>query len=187
MPGVSLSKGGNVSLAKVDPTIEKAIIRLGWAARATDGAPFDLDASVFLVTTAGKVRNDKDFIFYNNPEGDGVRHSGDNKIGGGEEVAIHLRRVPADIDRVVAVVTIHEAEQRRQAFGQVSDAYAGIINAETGQEIARYDLQEDASTETAMIFAELYRKNGGWSFRAVGQGYAGGLAALATSFGVDVA
>lgn len=188
---VSLTKGGNVSLEKVDPGITKAIIGLGWKARSTDGAPFDLDASALLVGENGKVRSDADFIFYNNATGEGVKHSGDNLTGGGdgddEQILVHLGQVPANVQRVVIAVTIHDAEARRQNFGQVSDAYVRVVNHETNQEAIRYDLQEEASTETAMIFGELYRKNGGWSFRAIGQGYQGGLRGIATDYGVNVA
>ena len=185
-----LTRGGNVSLEKADPGILKAIIGLGWKARSTDGSPFDLDASALLIGENGKVRSDADFVFYNNAEGKGVKHSGDNLTGSGdgddEQILVHLGKVPANVQKVVIMVTIHEAELRRQNFGQVSDAYVRVVNAETQQESIRFDLQEEASTETAMVFGELYRKNGGWSFRAIGQGYAGGLRGIATDYGVNV-
>lgn len=189
---VSLSKGGNVNLSKEAPGLKTVTIGLGWDPRATDGQEFDLDGSVFLLNTSGKVRSDSDFIFYNNTSSaDGsVVHSGDNRSGQGEgddeTVTIKLDGVPADIDKVAVCVTIHEAEGRRQNFGQVSKAYVRVMNADGGAEIARYDLSEDASTDTAMIFGELYRNGSDWKFRAVGQGYQGGLGPLAKNYGVNV-
>lgn len=189
---VSLSKGGNVNLSKEAPGLNKISVGLGWDARATDGADFDLDASAFLVKADGKVRSDNDFCFYNNKVvADGaVQHLGDNKTGAGEGddevVNVELAKVPADLEKIVFAVTIHEAESRKQNFGQVSHAYIRIVNQDGGAEIARYDLSEDASTETAMIFGELYRAGTDWKFKAVGQGFAGGLGPLAGSFGVSV-
>jgi tellurium resistance protein TerD len=189
---ISLSKGGNVNLSKEAPGLNKIIVGLGWDARATDGAAFDLDASAFLVKLDGKVRSDSDFCFYNNKvAGDGsVQHQGDNLTGAGEGddevVKVELSKIPSDLDKVVFSVTINDAEARRQSFGQVSHAYIRIVNEEGGAEIARYDLSEDASTETAMIFGEIYRVGTDWKFKAVGQGFAGGLGPLATSFGVNV-
>lgn len=189
---VSLSKGGNVNLSKEAPNLNKIIVGLGWAERSTDGAAFDLDANAFLLNVDGKVRSDGDFCFYNNKivANGAVEHAGDNKTGAGEgddeTLNVELSKVPVDVDRIVFSVTIHEGEQRRQNFGQVRNAYIRIINADGNVEIARYDLSEDASTETAMIFGELYRNAGDWKFRAVGQGFAGGLAPLAKSFGVNV-
>ena len=189
---VSLSKGGNVSLSKEAPGIESVIVGLGWDARATDGQDFDLDASCFMLGANGKVRSDSDFIFYNNLKSvDGsVEHTGDNRTGAGEgddeSINVNLVKVPADVARLVIAVTIHEADARRQNFGQVSNAYIRVINAKTNQEIARFDLSEEASTNTAMIFGELYRNNNEWKFRAVSQGYDGGLGPLARSFGVNV-
>lgn len=189
---VSLSKGGNVNLSKEAPNLNKIVVGLGWAERSTDGAAFDLDANAFLLNTDGKVRNDGDFCFYNNKvvANGAVEHAGDNKTGAGdgddETLKIELSAVPADVDRITFCVTIHEGETRKQNFGQVRNAYIRVINADGNAEIARYDLSEDASTETAMIFGELYRNGGDWKFRAVGQGFAGGLAPLAKSFGVNV-
>lgn len=189
---ISLSKGGNVNLSKEAPGLNKIVIGLGWDARATDGSGFDLDASAFLVKEDGKVRSDADFCFYNNKvvaEG-AVQHMGDNTTGAGdgddETVKVELSKVPADVAKVVFAVTIHEADIRKQNFGQVNHAFIRVINENGGQEIARYDLSEDASTETAMIFGEIYRVDGDWKFKAVGQGFAGGLGALASSFGVSV-
>ncbi|WP_262964848.1 TerD family protein [Methylobacter psychrophilus] len=189
---ISLSKGGNVNLSKEAPGLNKIVVGLGWDARATDGAAFDLDASAFLVKLDGKVRSDSDFCFYNNKVvGDGaVQHTGDNTTGAGdgddETVKVELSKIPADLDKVVFAVTIHDADARKQNFGQVNHAFIRVINEDGGQEIARYDLSEDASIETAMIFGEIYRVGTDWKFKAVGQGFAGGLGPLAASFGVSV-
>ncbi|MEW7850399.1 TerD family protein [Massilia aurea] len=189
---ISLQKGGNVNLSKEAPGLTKVIIGLGWDPRSTDGSAFDLDGSAFLLKTDAKVRGDTDFIFYNNLKStDGsVVHAGDNTTGQGEgddeKVTVDLTRVPADIDKISFCVTIHDAEARRQSFGQVSKAYIRCLNAAGEAEIARYDLSEDSSTETAMIFGELYRHGSEWKFRAVGQGFKGGLGPLARSFGVNV-
>jgi tellurium resistance protein TerD len=189
---VSLSKGGNVSLSKEEPGLAKVLIGLGWDTRITDGADFDLDASAFLLTSGDKVRGDGDFIFYNNlKSADGsVEHTGDNRTGEGdgddEALLVDLSRVPADVQKVAVAVTIHEGESRRQSFGMVSNAFIRVVNDATGREISRYDLAEDASTETAMIFGEVYRHNGEWKFRAVGQGYKGGLGPMARNYGVNI-
>jgi tellurium resistance protein TerD len=188
---ISLQKGGNVNLSKEAPGLTKVIVGLGWDPRATDGAEFDLDGSAFLLRADGKVRGDSDFIFYNNLKStDGsVTHSGDSRSGEGEgddeRVVVDLSKVPAEIERLAVSVTIHEAEQRNQNFGMVSRAYIRCLNADGEKEIARYDLSEDGSTETAMIFGELYRAGSEWKFRAVGQGYKGGLGPLARSYGVN--
>lgn len=189
---VSLSKGGNVSLSKEEPGLAQVLIGLGWDTRATDGADFDLDASAFLLGSGDKVRGDGDFIFYNNlRSADGaVEHTGDNRTGEGdgddEALRVDLARVPAEVGKIAVAVTIHEGEARRQNFGMVSNAFIRVVNDATGREIARYDLTEDASTETAMVFGEVYRHAGEWKFRAVGQGYKGGLAPLARNYGVNV-
>lgn len=189
---VSLSKGGNVSLDKVAPGMSKVLVGLGWDERATEGAEFDLDASIFLLKSDGKVRSDDDFIFYNNLiSSDGsVVHQGDNRTGEGdgddEAVKIDFSKVPADVNKISVTVTIHDGVNRSQNFGQVANAFIRIVNDDTNEEVARYDLSEDYSVETAMIFGEIYRHNGNWKFKAVGQGYEGGLKALATGFGIDV-
>lgn len=189
---VSLSKGSNVSLSKEAPGLTTVNIGLGWDTRATDGSGFDLDASVFIVNETGKVRSDSDFVFYNNKAGaDGaVTHQGDNTTGEGdgddEVVVVNLDKLPADVAKMNFCVTIHDADARKQSFGMVTNAYIRVVNATGGGEIARYDLSEDASTETAMIFGELYRHGGEWKFKAIGQGFAGGLAPLAKSFGVNM-
>jgi tellurium resistance protein TerD len=189
---ISLSKGGRISLSKEDPTLKKVHVGLGWDERTTDGADFDLDASAFLLNESGKVRSDTDFIFYNqlrSPCG-AVEHTGDNLTGGGEGddevVLVELTKVPNDVQKVAFTVTIHEADKRRQNFGQVANAFIRLVNADTGNEVVRYDLSEDYSTETAMIFGEIYRQGGEWRFSAVGQGYAGGLAAMCQQFGVRI-
>ena len=187
---LSLSKGGNLSLTKEAPGMTKVLVGLGWDTRSTDGVDFDLDASAFLLKADGKVRADSDFIFYNQLKSvDGsVEHTGDNRTGAGdgddEAIKVDLSKVPADIDKIAFTVTIHEAEVRKQNFGQVSNAFIRIVNQDNNSEVARYDLAEDASTETAMIFAELYRNGAEWKFRAVGQGFAGGLKPLAESYGL---
>ncbi|MCG3038595.1 TerD family protein [Pseudomonas aeruginosa] len=189
---LSLQKGGNLSLSKEAPGLTKILVGLGWDPRSTDGTQFDLDASAFLLNASGKVRGDADFIFYNqlkSPDGS-VEHTGDNRDGAGdgddEAIKVDLSRVPVDVDKIAFTVTIHDAENRRQNFGQVGNSFIRIVNETNGSEIVRYDLAEDASTETAMIFAGLYRHNSEWKFRAVGQGYAGGLKALANGYGLTV-
>ena len=189
---ISLQKGGNVNLSKEAPGLSKMTIGLGWDTRATDGAAFDLDGAVFLVKTDGKVRSDADFVFYNNLKSvDGsVVHSGDNTTGAGdgddETVTIDLAMVPADVDKIILAVTIHDAETRKQNFGMVSKAFIRCVNAHGNAEIARYDLSEDGSTEAAMIFGEVYRAGADWKFKAIGQGFKGGLGPLAKSYGVNV-
>ena len=189
---VSLTKGGNISLSKTDPTLKNLIVGLGWDARPTDGADFDLDASAFMIKEDGKVRSDSDFIFYNQTRSmcGSVEHTGDNRTGAGdgddESVIVLLDKIPADILRVVFIVTIHDADSRKQNFGQVSKAYVRVVNKDSNVEVARYDLSEDASIETAMIFGEIYKNGAEWKFKVVGQGYAGGLAALAHQYGINV-
>lgn len=189
---VSLTKGANVSLSKESPGLTKILAGLGWENRATDGAAFDLDVCVFLLKSDGKVRNDSDFIFYNNlKSSDGsVEHTGDNTTGEGdgddEVVKVNLESVPSDVEKLAFTVTIHEADVRRQNFGQVNNAFMRIVNDSNGTEIARFDLSEDYSTETSMIFGEIYRYGGEWKFKAIGQGFNGGLGPLAKNYGVNV-
>jgi len=189
---VSLSKGGNVSLSKEAPGLTNIVIGLGWDTRSTDGSDFDLDASMFVLKEDNKVRSDSDFIFYNNKTGaDGaVEHMGDNLTGEGEgddeQIKVNLSAVPQDVANLAVGVTIHEAETRRQNFGMVSNAFIRVVNGADNSEIARYDLSEDASTETAMVFGEVYRRGGEWKFKAVGQGFQGGLGPLARNYGVNV-
>ncbi|MDT0346286.1 TerD family protein [Streptomyces litchfieldiae] len=195
MAGVSLTKGGNVSLTKQAPNLTAVTVGLGWQARATTGAAFDLDASALLTDARGKVLSDRHFVFFNNltsPDGS-VEHLGDELVGSAgeddgdeEEIKVDLAAMAPEVDKVVFPVSIYEAESRHQNFGQVSHAYIRIINQADGRELARYDLTEDASTETAMVFGELYRHAGEWKFRAIGQGYASGLRGIALDYGVNV-
>lgn len=189
---LSLQKGGNISLSKQDANLQRILVGLGWDPRSTDGQAFDLDASAFLLTAAGRVRGDHDFIFYNqlrSAEGS-VEHTGDNRTGVGdgddESIRVDLTKIPADIEKIAVAVTIDQADARRQNFGQVGGAFIRILNEDNGQELTRYDLGEDFSTETAVIFGEIYRHGGEWKFRAVGQGFAGGLGPMARNYGVNV-
>jgi tellurium resistance protein TerD len=189
---VSLTKGGNVSLSKQAPGLTAVVVGLGWDPRTTTGSDFDLDASAIMLDMNGRVLSDGHFVFFNNlksPEGS-VEHMGDNLTGGGEgddeQIKVNLGAVPAECGKVVFPVSIYEAEQRQQNFGQVRNAFIRIVNQADNAEIARYDLTEDAATETAMVFGEIYRSFGEWKFRAVGQGYAAGLRGIAQDFGVNV-
>jgi tellurium resistance protein TerD len=190
--GVSLTKGGNVSLTKQAGAagLSAVTVGLGWDARSTDGAEFDLDASAIGVQADGKVLSDKHFVFYGNlasPEGS-IEHAGDNLTGAGDgdDEVIKLNLGLAEIDRVVFPVSVYEAEKRAQSFGQVRNAFIRVVNQANGEELARYDLTEDASTETAMVFGELYKNAAEWKFRAIGQGYSSGLGGIAKDFGVNV-
>ena len=190
---INLSKGGNINLSKTAPTMSKVDLGLGWNPRATDGKAFDLDAVAFLTGEDGKVRLDGEFIFFNqkvSPCGS-VTHSGDNRTGDGdgddETISVDLSKVPQEVAKIVFAVTIHEGQQNSQNFGMVDKAYIRVINQDANaEELARFDLSEDGSTEVAMIFGELYRHSGEWKFKAVGQGFSGGLGALAASYGVAV-
>jgi len=189
---VSLSKGGNVSLSKEAPGLTNILVGLGWDARSTDGADFDLDASAIMLNSTDKAASDQHFIFFNNlksPDGS-LEHTGDNLTGEGEgddeALKVNLAGVPADIQKIVFPVSIYEGETRSQSFGQVRNAFIRIVNDSNNTEIARYDLSEDASTETAMVFGEVYRNGTKWEFRAVGQGWATGLAGIAKDYGVNV-
>ena len=189
---ISLSKGGNVSLTKEAPGLTAALVGLGWDARTTTGDDFDLDASALMVDATSCIISDAHFIFFNNlrsPDGS-VEHTGDNLTGEGEgddeAIKVNLAAVPAEVDKIVFAVPIYDAENRRQSFGQVRNAFIRVVNQADNTEIARYDLSEDASTETAMIFGEVYRNGAEWKFRAVGQGYSTGLAGIARDFGVNV-
>jgi tellurium resistance protein TerD len=188
--GVSLTKGGNVSLTKEAPGLTAIVVGLGWDVRTTTGKEFDLDASALLVSDAGKVLSNQHFVYFNNlksPDGS-VEHTGDNLTGAGEgddeQIKVNLSAVPAEAAKVVFPVSIYEGDQRQQNFGQVRNAFIRVVNQADGKEIARYDLTEDASTETAMVFGELYRHGADWKFRAIGQGYASGLTGIASDYGV---
>ncbi|WP_055586545.1 TerD family protein [Peterkaempfera griseoplana] len=189
---VSLSKGGNVSLTKEAPGLTAVTVGLGWDLRTTTGTDFDLDASAIVLNASGKVVSDSHFVFFNNrqsPDGT-VVHTGDNRTGEGsgddEQINVNLAGLPAEVERITFPVSIYDAVNRGQSFGQVRNAYIRVLNAAGGAEIARYDLTEDAATETAMIFGELYRNGAEWKFRAIGQGYASGLSGIAQDFGVNV-
>ncbi|MBQ7522233.1 MAG: TerD family protein [Clostridia bacterium] len=189
---ISLSKGQKVNLTKGNPGLKNVVVGLGWDVNAFDtGGSFDLDAAAFLLGANGKVTKTEDFVFYGNlthPSGS-VQHLGDNLTGDGdgddEQIKVHLADVPAEIDKIAFTVTIYDAEQRHQNFGQVNNAFIRIYNEDNGEELLRYDLGEDYSIETAVVFAELYRNNGEWKFNAIGSGYGGGLAALCGSYGID--
>lgn len=190
MASLSLSKGSNLSLTKADPGLKRAMVGLGWDPRTTSGEAFDLDASALIIGLDGKVRSQDDFIFYNQlaAKDGSVVHQGDNRTGEGagddEQILIDLGTIGDDVSKVVFVVTIDQGESRRQNFGQVRDAFCRVVNEDSQQEIVRYDLSEDAASETAMIFCEIYRNGGEWKFRAVGQGYATGLRGIATDYGI---
>lgn len=190
--GVSLQKGQKVDLTKGNPGLSKIIIGLGWDTNKYDGGhAFDLDASAFLLGATGKVSSDLDFIFYNNLTGgnNSVVHTGDNRTGEGEgddeQIKVDLNSVPASISKVTFTCTIHDAEARKQTFGQVSNAFIRVVDELTNQEILRYDLGEDFSIETALVFGEIYRNGSEWKFNAIGQGYQGGLKSLCNSYGID--
>jgi len=189
MAGLTLEKGNNLSLTKVSPGLTVATVGLGWDPRTTSGEPFDLDASALLIGANGKVRSSADFIFYNQPASadNSVVHLGDNRSGAGEgddeQIKVDLSLVADDVQRVVIVVSIDQADARRQNFGQVRGAYCRVVDQDE-KEIVRFDLSEDAAPETAMLFAEVYRNGAEWKFKAVGQGYTSGLAGIADDFGV---
>ena len=188
---VNLTKGGNVSLTKQAPGLSSVVVGLGWDARTTDGQPFDLDASAIVCNADGKALSDQHFVFFNNlksPDG-AVEHTGDNITGEGagddEQVKVNLAALPPEAARIVFPVSIYQGDTAGQTFGQVRNAFIRVVNQADNSELARYDLSEDASTETAMVFGELYRGTDEWKFRAVGQGYSAGLAGIARDFGVN--
>lgn len=190
---INLSKGQKIDLTKGNPELRKVIVGLGWDTNHYDGGQeFDLDASAFLVGANGRVNNDLDFIFYNNltHSSGGVVHTGDNRTGEGdgddEQIIIDFASIPQEIEKVAITVTIHDAVARSQNFGQVSNAFVRIVNEETNEEVLRYDLTEDFSIETALVFCELYRHGGEWKFSAVGSGFQGGLASLCRNYGLSV-
>ena len=189
---VSLTKGGNVSLTKEAPGLTAVVIGLGWDVRSTTGTDFDLDSSAIVAKADGKAVSDKHFVFFNNlttPDGT-VEHTGDNLTGEGEgddeAIKVNLAAMAPEVDKIVFAVSIYDADARSQSFGQVRNAYIRVVNAADERELTRFDLSEDASTETAMVFGELYRRGPDWKFRAVGQGYASGLAGIARDYGVNV-
>ena len=190
---ISLKKGQKVSIPKDNPGLSKVVVGLGWDVNAFDtGGDFDLDAAAFLLTDTGKVAGQGDFVFFGNltHASGGVQHMGDNRTGAGEgddeQICVDLSLVPGNITKIAFTVTIYEAEQRRQNFGQVNNAFIRIYNEQTGEELLRYDLGEDFSIETAAVFGELYKNGNEWKFNAIGSGYQGGLAALCANYGVEV-
>jgi tellurium resistance protein TerD len=187
-----MKKGEEVNLTQAAPALRRVRVGLGWSAPSeNDGFPVDIDACAFLLNHAGRVRQDTDFIFYNNLESDGVQHSGDNRTGEGEgdDEMIHLNldKIPFDVDSVAFSVTIHNSGDRQQNFGIVKGAFIRIVNEEDGKELAHFDLSEDASTDDAVVFGEMIRDIAGWKFRALGRGCKGGLYQIARDFGVNVA
>ena len=189
---ISLKKGQKVSLTKGNPGLKNVVVGLGWDTNAYDtGSDFDLDAAAFCLTDSGKVSSQNDFVFFGNlnHQSGAVSHLGDNLTGAGdgddEQIKIDLSRVPAEITKIAFTVTIYEAEARRQNFGQVSNAFVRIFDENTGEELLRYDLGEDFSIETAVVFGELYKNGDEWKFNAIGSGYQGGLAALCNMYGID--
>lgn len=194
---ISLEKGSRISLKKaasssgVSESLSKLVVGLGWDInRYEAGEAFDLDASVFILGADGKVRSGKDFIFYNNPTGEGVIHNGDNRTGVGdgddEQILINLAELSPEVEKIAFVVTIDKAEERHQNFGLVENAFFHIIDQNTGTELIRYDLTEDYSIETALVVAELYKNKGEWKINAIGLGFTGGLAALCRNYGIDI-
>lgn len=191
---ISLQKGQKVDLTKGNPGLSKLIVGLGWDTNKYDGgSDFDLDTAAFLLGEAGKVGSEKDFVFYGNLKhnSDSVTHMGDNLTGAGdgddEQIKVDLSKIPADVHKVSFTVTIHEAEARRQNFGQISNAFIRIVDEDKNEELIRYDLGEDFSIETAVVVAELYRNGAEWKFTAIGSGFQGGLKALCENFGISVA
>lgn len=190
--GINLSKGEKWNLTKESPGIKKLMVGLGWRENAFEGATFDLDASAFLLGENGKCKYETDFIFYKNLEhaSGGVKHMGDDLVGGGdgdnEQILVELDKLPKEVTRIAFTVTIYNAEQRRQNFGQVSDAFIRIVDNDANSELVRYDLTEDFSVETAIVAGELYKKDNEWKFNAIGNGFSGGLAALCGHYGIDV-
>lgn len=191
---VSLSKGQKVDLTKTNPGLKKIVIGLGWDTNKYDGGhDFDLDASAFVLGATGKVKDEKDFVFYNNTKGanGALVHTGDNRSGVGdgddEQITMDLALVPTEVEKIAITITIHDAEARKQSFGQVANAYVRVFNDDGGAELIRYDLGEDFSIETAIVVAEIYRHGAEWKFNAIGSGFKGGLAALCTNFGLSVA
>ncbi len=190
---VSLTKGQKVDLTKGNPGLCKLLVGLGWDTNRYDGgSDFDLDAAAFLLNGGGKVSGDGDFVFYGNLKhaSGAVEHMGDNLTGEGEgddeEIRVDLSKVPETVEKIDFTVTIYEAEERRQNFGQVSNAFIRVVDEASNTELIRYDLGEDFSVETAVVVGELYRNNGEWKFNAIGSGFQGGLHALCQNFGVNV-
>ena len=189
---INLTKGQKVDLTKGNPGLKKLMVGLGWDVNAYDsGADFDLDAAAFMLGDNGKCPSEKEFIFYGNltHPSESLKHMGDNLTGEGEgddeQIFIDLTKIPANVSKVAFTVTIYEAEERGQNFGQVSNSFIRIVDESTGQEVIHYDLGEDFSIETAAVFGEVYKNGSEWKFNAIGSGYQGGLKALCTQYGID--
>lgn len=189
---ISLSKGQRIDLTKTNPGLAKVVVGLGWDTnKYSGGNDFDLDASAFLLYEDGKAKGADDFVFYNNKSGGAgsVVHTGDNRTGEGdgddEQIQVDFSKIPANIHRIGITVTIYDYQSRGQNFGQVSNAFVRVVDAATNREIMRYDLGEDFSTETAVVFCEFYRHGGDWKFQAIGSGFQGGLSALCKNYGLD--
>ena len=190
---VNLQKGQKVSLTKGNPGLKNILVGLGWDVNKYDGgADFDLDVTIFMLGDNGKVPSSDEFIFYGNRlhKSGSVEHLGDNLTGAGdgddEQIKVDLSKIPANVERISFTVSIYDADQRRQNFGQVSNAYIRIIDEGNHQELIRYDLGEDFSIETAVVVGEIYKNNNEWKFNAIGSGFQGGLPALCANFGVEV-
>ncbi|MBD7937692.1 MULTISPECIES: TerD family protein [Cytobacillus] len=190
---IQLSKGQRIDLTKTNPGLKRAVIGLGWDTnKYSGGEAFDLDASAFLADHQNRCQQDQDFVFYNQLEhpSAAVIHTGDNRTGEGdgddEQLIVEFSKIPSTVDHIGIAVTIHDAEIRKQNFGQVSNAFVRLVNEETNEELLRYDLGEDFSIETAVVVCELYRHNNEWKFNAIGSGFSGGLAALCKNYGLEV-
>lgn len=192
MSSISLTKGQNISLTKTDPSLTKVILGLGWDENAFDGQDFDLDASAIMLGANGKVRNPEDFIYYGKLDSNcgAIHHTGDNTTGDAdgddESIIVDLTKIPADVQKIVFPVSIYHAKTRAQNFGLVSNAFIRIVNEATGAEVTRYDLTEDYSIETSLVFAELYRSGAEWKFKAIGQGFTDGLGGIGRSYGLPL-
>ena len=190
---VNLVKGQKIDLTKGNSGLKKVVFGLGWDTNRYDGdASFDLDVSAFLTGSDGKVTCEPDFVFYGQPQhpSGAIVYSGDNQTGVGngddETMVVDLAKIPSNIEKISFAATIYNAENRYQNFGMVDNSYIRAYNADTDEELFKYELNEDFSLETGIISGELYRRNGEWKFNAVGSGYNGGLATIARNFGLDV-
>lgn len=194
MQVISLTKGQNISLTKTDATLVRLRLGLGWDANGFDDTEFDLDASAIMLNASGKARTPDDFIFYGTPgltsKCGSILHKGDNRTGAGEgddeTIIIDLLKIPDGVEKIVLPVSIYHAAKRGQNFGMVSNAFVRIVNDETGVEVVRYDLTEDFGIQKSLIFAELYRYQGEWKFKAVGQGFNDGLGAIGRTYGLPL-
>ncbi|TMU87096.1 TerD family protein [Bacillus sp. BHET2] len=190
---IQLSKGQRIDLTKTNPGLKRAVIGLGWDTNKYQGGhDFDLDASAFLVDANDKCVNDQDFVFYNNLShpSESVIHTGDNLTGEGdgddEQLIVDFSKIPSSVHKIGITVTIHDADLRRQNFGQVSNAFVRLVDDASDNELLRFDLGEDFSIETAVVVCELYRNRNEWKFSAIGSGFSGGLADLCRNYGLQV-